>query len=87
MTTKRRYTVQELSGNLPYIQIRGKWLRDFGLDSGSMIYLEYVDGKMILTKVPDEEAEQFRLQKKIKKLEKELLISVEELQFLKSQTV
>jgi hypothetical protein len=85
MTTKRRYTVQELSGNLPYIQIRGKWLREFGLDSGCQIDLELVDGKMILTKVPDAEVEQWRLAKKIQTLEKKLLISEEELLVLKSQ--
>jgi transposase-like protein len=73
MTKKRTYTVQRLlDGNIPYILIRGKWLRELQLDLGSMVEMEEIDGKMILTKMPDEEVEQLKLQRERKRLEKQL---------------
>jgi len=71
------YTVQE-TNNAPYIRLRGKWLREYGLDYGSKLKL--IEGKnmIVLVKIPHEKVEQEKRKKELKRLENQVCLLKEE---------
>ena len=68
------YTVQEMEAGIPKVTLRGKWLKEIGLDVGTK--LKYVPGKnmIILMKVPEKEAKKQEQDKTLQQLEKQITI-------------
>jgi hypothetical protein len=56
----------------PCINIRGKWLRNIGIDLGSKMRLLESDNMIVLLKLPEEEVERNKLEAEVESLERRL---------------
>jgi len=67
----RTYTIQQRY-DVPCLTLRGKWLRDFGLDHGNKLKLIKGKNMLVLIKIPDEAVKEENRNKEIKRLEKQV---------------
>jgi hypothetical protein len=58
--------------DIPCITIRGKWLRNIGIDLGSKMKLLESDNMIVLMKLPEDEAKRKKLEEEVESLERKL---------------
>jgi hypothetical protein len=68
----RTYTVGRTMEDTPCINIRGKWLRNIGIDLGSKMKLLESDNMIVLLKLPEDEVKRKKLEVEVANLERKL---------------